>query len=79
MKQWYKMITGEDVGDAESGPIINTWTVYFKAKTMQKAKERAYKLYIYSTGDGYTVEKATEEDTPEILEQAKWMQLDPPF
>lgn len=71
MKSWFVMLIGIDIGGPESGPIIRCEKEFFKAKSEDRAKERAKKFwdtFYYPGAEGYTVHKADMDEIPEIEE-----------
>ena len=77
-KQWFVMLIGYDCGGPESGPIFRCSEEYFKAKSLEKAKERAEKILDkYGDGqcEGYSVYAATEKDMLKINEAQKFMAI----
>lgn len=78
MKQWFVMVVGYDIGGPESGPIWRSSEEYFKAKSLDKAKERAEKIFekYGNETEGYSVHEATHEDITKIIDAQKWMALE---
>lgn len=75
MKSWFVMLIGIDIGGPESGPIIRCEKEFFKAKSEDRAKERAKKFwdtFYYPEAGGYTIHKAEEDEMPEIEQYLKW-------
>ena len=74
VKQWFTMIVGWDVGGPESGPIWRSTEEYFKARSLEKAKERAERMMDkYGNGsEGYSVHEATYEELTRVEEAQRW-------
>lgn len=79
MKQWYMIFVGVDCGGPESGPIFHCDKHCIKAKSLEKAEQRADRLVKenYPDGcEGYTVHLADEQELKDIAEQMKWTAID---
>lgn len=84
MKTWYMMTVGYDIGGPESGPIIRCDREIFKAKSKDKARQRADKIYAehYEGSEGYGLSTPTPEEVAEFMAECKeWalMMQDVPF